>query len=185
MDQQKIQRKLPRSRALNTKATKAVLTCMLHCRIITEVRLNHFHQGTNFWMLRKILSKSTICWKIWLEWPNNKECFIKFLPIKLLRVKGHFSHQDVLLFTKKLAKNWILGGALRVAPVCSTPNTSLLSNLAVYNAERSALHQGSCKMVSGGPGRASATRAARPGPDLWSCDTLSRGTRDWSEPEPL
>ena len=72
-------------------------------------------------------------------------------------VKEHFFHKITLLFTARLAKNWNIGGALRVAPVCSTPNTSLLSNLAVYNAERSELDQGSGKMVSGGRGRVSAT----------------------------
>lgn len=77
----------------------------------------------------------------------------------MLIVEKHFFHKITLFFTERPAKNWNIGGALRVAPVCSTPNTSLLSNLAVYNAERSELHQGSGKMLSGGPGRDSATRA--------------------------
>lgn len=95
----------------------------------------------------------------------------------MLIVEKHFFHKITLFFTERPAKNWNIGGALRVAPVCSTPNTSLLSNLAVYNAERSELHQGSGKMLSGGPGRDSATRA-----DGGAAGARSV-TRDWSHPD--
>ena len=88
-------------------------------------------------------------------------------------LKEHFFHKITLLFTARLGKNWNIGGALRVAPVCSTPNTSLLSNLAVYNAERSELHQGNGEMVSGGRGRVSATH----GRMAVGARTV---TRDWS-----
>ena len=118
--------------------------CWLACRIVwRELRLNQFHQSTKFWMLRKILSKSPICCKIWLGWPKNEVCLIKFLPISLLRVKKHFSHKGILFFTKKLLK------------ILSSWRSSASSSSLFYTKHKSTFKPGrvQCWAFSAAPGQ--------------------------------
>lgn len=120
--------------------------------------------------------KSSIFCQIWLAQTKKKDSLLKFLPNLLLIVGEHFFHTITLLFTVRLAKFCNIGGALRVAPVCSTPNT-------VY------FQTWPCTMLSAHSWPGQWLNAER-----WPRSSLGNTggaagarTRDWSwsEPEPL